>query len=168
MAHVQPRNPADPKDPAERRRARKSPRWHDGRLWFSDWGAHEVVAVDLEGEREVVDGMPTAPFSLDWLPDGRLLVVSASEALAAAPGARRLARDPRRPERPRRDTPWNEIVVDGRGNAYVNSIGFDLMAGEAFAPGIIALVTPGRRRPGTWPTASRSPTAWPSPPTTRR
>src|SRR5262249_25139167 len=37
--------------------------------------------------------------------------------------------------------PSNELVVDGRGNAYVNGGGFDLMAGEAFAPGVIALVT---------------------------
>ena len=37
---------------------------------------------------------------------------------------------------------WNEIVVDGRGNAYVNGGGFDLMAGEEFAPGIVGLVTP--------------------------
>jgi sugar lactone lactonase YvrE len=37
---------------------------------------------------------------------------------------------------------WDEIVVDGRGNAYVNGVGFDLMAGEAFAPGTIALVSP--------------------------
>ena len=31
---------------------------------------------------------------------------------------------------------WNEIVVDGRGNVYVNGAGFDLMAGERAAPGI--------------------------------
>src|SRR5581483_6734489 len=36
----------------------------------------------------------------------------------------------------------NELVADGRGNAYVNGGGFDLMAGEDFAPGLIALVTP--------------------------
>jgi len=32
--------------------------------------------------------------------------------------------------------------VDGRGNAYVNGGGVDLMAGEPFGPGIVALVTP--------------------------
>ena len=32
----------------------ESPRWRDGRLWVSDWGAHEVIAVDLEGNSEVV------------------------------------------------------------------------------------------------------------------
>ena len=51
----------------------ESPRWHDGRLWFSNWGAQEVVAVDLEGNSEVVARVDTTlPFSIDWLPDGRL------------------------------------------------------------------------------------------------
>jgi sugar lactone lactonase YvrE len=54
----------------------ESARWHDGRLWFSDWGAREVVTVDLAGSRDVVQRMSTFPFSLDWLPDGRLLIVS--------------------------------------------------------------------------------------------
>jgi len=119
----------------------ESPRWHDDRLWFSDWGAQEVVAVDLEGRSEVILRVPSFPFSIDWLPDGRLLIVSASDrlllrrepdgSLAAHADLASLS-----------DRPWNEIVVDGRGNAYVNGGGFDLMAGEEFAPGIIALVTP--------------------------
>jgi hypothetical protein len=57
----------------------ESPRWHDDRLWFSDWGAQEVIAVDLEGNHEVVTIVRSFPFSIDWLPDGRLLIVSASE-----------------------------------------------------------------------------------------
>jgi sugar lactone lactonase YvrE len=32
----------------------ESPRWHGDRLWFSDWGAQEVVAVDLEGNSQVI------------------------------------------------------------------------------------------------------------------
>lgn len=32
----------------------ESPRWHDGRLWFSNWGTNEIVAVDLEGNSEVM------------------------------------------------------------------------------------------------------------------
>ena len=35
---------------------------------------------------------------------------------------------------------FNEIVVDGRGNPYVNGGGFDVAAGEGFAPGVVALV----------------------------
>jgi sugar lactone lactonase YvrE len=120
----------------------ESPRWHDGRLWFSDWLAHEIVAARLDGTRETVMEVPGLPFCFDWLPDGRLLVVTNGDG-------RRLVR--REPDgslvahadlAPLVDRPWNEVVVDGRGNAYVNSIGFDLMAGEAPQPGIVALVTP--------------------------
>ena len=117
----------------------ESPRWHEGRLWFSDWGAGEIIAVDLAGKSEVMAHVPSFPFCFDWLPDGRLLVVSG--------GDRRLLR--REPDgslvthadlRSLSDHPWNEIVVDGRGNIYLNTIGFDFPAGE-FAPGILALVT---------------------------
>ena len=62
----------------------ESPRWHDGRLWFSDWGAHEVIAVDLEGKSEVIVRVPSFPMCIDWLPDGRLLIVSASEGFSCA------------------------------------------------------------------------------------
>ena len=60
----------------------ESPRWHDGRLWFSNWGKQEIVAVDLEGKSEVMARVPTSmPFCIDWLPDGRMLVVSGPERL---------------------------------------------------------------------------------------
>jgi sugar lactone lactonase YvrE len=118
----------------------ESPRWHGGRLWVSDWGAGEVIAVDLAGRSEVVARLQSFPMCIDHLPDGRLLIVSSSD--------RRLLRQ--EPDgslithadlAPLSDHPWNDIVVDGRGNAYVNNIGFDFPGGE-FAPGIIALVTP--------------------------
>src|SRR5512132_3159524 len=59
----------------------ESPRWRDGRLWVSDWGAGEVIAVDLEGKTEMVVRHPSFPMCIDWLPDGRLLIVSSSEGL---------------------------------------------------------------------------------------
>ncbi len=96
----------------------ESPRWHDDRLWFSDWGAHEVIAVDPAGRSEVI------------LRDGRLLRQDPDGALVTHADLTGLSRHP-----------WNEIVVDGRGNAYVNNAGFDFPGGE-FAPGTIALVTP--------------------------
>jgi hypothetical protein len=58
----------------------ESARWHDGRLWLSNWGTQQVLAVDLDGNTEVKATAPTTiPFSIDWLPDGRLLVVAGPE-----------------------------------------------------------------------------------------
>lgn len=116
----------------------ESPRWHDGRLWLSDWGAHEILAIDGAGKSEVIARVPALPFSIDWLPDGRLLVIAdgilqrqeSDGSLVTHADVSSLS-----------DRPWNEIVVDGRGNIYLNNIGFDFPAGQ-FAPGIVALVTP--------------------------
>jgi sugar lactone lactonase YvrE len=118
----------------------ESPRWHDDRLWFSDWAAQELIALDLQGNSEVILRVRSFPFCVDWLPNGRLLIVSASDR-------RLLRREPDGSIVTHADLsnlsnhPWNDIVVDGRGNTYVDNIGFDFPGGE-FAPGILALVTP--------------------------
>ena len=118
----------------------ESPRWHDGRVWFSDWGAHQVIALDPGGGHEVVARVPSFPMCIDFLPDGRLLVVDSA--------SRRLLR--REPDgsmatqaslAPISEKPWNDIVADAHGNAYVNNIGFDFPAGQP-GPGLVALVTP--------------------------
>ena len=119
----------------------ESPRWHEDRLWFSNWGAQEIVAVDLEGNSEVMARVPTTvPFCIDWLPDGRLLVVAGQEAqlLHGNPDGSLVTHADLGSLS---ELPWNDIVVDGRGNAYVGNIGFDFPEGE-FAPGILALLTP--------------------------
>ncbi len=119
----------------------ESPRWHDDRLWVSDWGAREIIAADLKGTREVIARAPSFPCCIDFLHDGRLLMVSADDGLL-------LRREPDGSLVTQADLSglpgrtWNEIVVDGRGNAYVNGAGFDLQAGAEFAPGIVAVVTP--------------------------
>jgi sugar lactone lactonase YvrE len=118
----------------------ESPRWHQDRLWFANWGARELVAVDLNGKSEVMLRMPepTFNFSIDWLLNGPLLITSGREGLL-----RRMEPDGSlitHADLSSLARGWNEIVVDGRGNTYVNGGGFDLMAGEKFAPGIIALV----------------------------
>ncbi len=118
----------------------ESPRWHEGRLWFSNWGTQEVVAVDLDGKSEVMARVPTTiPFCIDWLPDGRLLIVSGRERIL-------LRREPdgslvtHADLTPLSDHGCNEVVVDGRGSVYVNGGGFD-RPGEK-ASGIIAVITP--------------------------
>ncbi len=118
----------------------ESPRWHDGRLWFSDWGAGRVLSLDADGTPTIEAEVDSFPMCIDFLPDDRLLVVSSADrhilrreadgslVVHAALGAVS-------------HKPWNDIVVDGRGNAYVNSIGFDFPE-EEFAPGIVVLVKP--------------------------
>lgn len=98
----------------------ESPRWHDGRLWLCNWCTGEIVTVAADGHREVVAHVPTTfPYSIDWLPDERLLVVSGRESLL-------LRQEPDGTLVTHADLTGladccNEIVVDGRGNAYVNS-----------------------------------------------
>ena len=71
----------------------ESTRWHEGRAWLCNWGVGEVLAVSSDGEREVVARLApqTLPLSIDWLPDGRLLIVDGPQGQAAAPGAGRNA-----------------------------------------------------------------------------
>jgi sugar lactone lactonase YvrE len=117
----------------------ESPRWHDGRLWFAHWGAGEVVAVDLDGKSEVMAaGPPRLGWSIDWLPDGRLLVTG-DELLRQEPDGSMVRHADLTGVA---EHGWNEIVVDGRGHIYVNGFGFDFLGGAKPTPGIIAMVSP--------------------------
>src|SRR5262249_33512994 len=95
----------------------EGPRWHDGRLWFSDIHAFEVVAVDLEGRRETILSVPARPSGLGFLPDGRLLVIGMGDRrlLRLDPGGAVLHADISGLA-----AFCNDMVVDGRGNAYID------------------------------------------------
>src|SRR5258708_35096355 len=98
----------------------ESPRWHDVQLWFSDWGANQVIALDADGSHTVVATVPSFPMCIDFLPDGRLLVVdSAKRRLLRREPDGSLVTHADLSEVPAQ--PWNEVVVDRRGNAYVNT-----------------------------------------------
>jgi sugar lactone lactonase YvrE len=122
----------------------ESPRWHNGRLWFSNWGADEIVAVDLDGNSEVVGPGPSgAGWAVNWLPDDRMLITG-SELIRVEPEGARLRHADLSHLSPHG---WSEITVDGRGNVYVNTINFDfadfdvvLTSGQPL--GKIALITP--------------------------
>ena len=115
----------------------ESPRWHGDRLYFSDWSAGEVLAVDLAGRSEVIARVRSLPLCTAWLPDGHLVIVSSPDGRLLrreSDGSLVTHADLGRPG-------WNDIVIDGRGNAYVNRAGFNPMAGEEFRPGSVHLVT---------------------------
>lgn len=125
----------------------ESPRWHDDRLWFPHWGTPEIVAVDLDGKSEVVARGPSGlGHAIGWLPDGRMLVTG-QQLMRHDPDGTVKVHAPLHTISPHF---WSELTVDGRGNVYVNSIGFDFhteMAKRVKEPtrdptGLIALVTP--------------------------
>lgn len=104
----------------------EGPRWHAGRLWFSDFGAQLVRAVDENGTSTEIARVSGRPSGLGFLNDGSLLVVSMNDRrlLHFANGV--LAE--RADLKPFADHACNDMVVDARGNAYVGHMGFDLFA----------------------------------------
>jgi sugar lactone lactonase YvrE len=115
----------------------ESARWHDGRLWFAHWGTDEIIAVDLQGRSEVVGHGPGGlGWSIDWLPDGRMLTT----------GTGLFRHEPDGSVVPHAELggfadDWNELVVDGRGNVYVNGrCEFDFSGGPP--QGVIVCVSP--------------------------
>ncbi len=113
----------------------ESPRWHEGRLWFCNWIDQQIVAVDLDGRAEVAparDQEQLMGYSIDWLPDGRLLMT----------GDRLRRQEPNGSMVTVAEQKSNEIVVDARGNIYLNGADFNFAGGEAPKPGYIKLLTP--------------------------
>jgi len=121
----------------------EGPRWHAGRLWFSDFYTHRVVAVDPAGRAETILHVPERPSGLGWTPDGALLVVSMLD--------RRLLRVDDGTPRVLADLsaiatgPCNDMVVDGAGRAYVGNFGYDRHKGEPPRTTCLARVDPDGR-----------------------
>lgn len=118
----------------------EQPRWHDGKLWFADWVGEMLYTLTEDGKHAIEAKVASLPFSFDWLPDGTMLLVNArtKELLRRTPGGSFVRQADLAPLS---DFGSNEIVIDGRGNTYINNINFDFPGGE-FQPGFIALVTP--------------------------
>jgi sugar lactone lactonase YvrE len=108
----------------------ESPRWHDGRFWMCDWVAGDVLVFDSEANREVRARVEGMPFSIDWLPDNRL-VMTTPRGLVAGPDLEPYGAT---------GQPFNEIVVDALGRAWVNMPGS--MPWEDPRPGIVSVVLP--------------------------
>jgi len=118
----------------------EGPRWHDGRLWFSDFYAHEVIAVDLAGQRETIVQVPGQPSGLGWTPDGRLLVVSMTDRrlLRLDPGGLVEVAD----LSALAGYHCNDMVVDGDGGAYVGNFGFNSHNGDPYKAADLIRVDP--------------------------
>jgi sugar lactone lactonase YvrE len=106
----------------------EGPRWHDGRLWFSDQHDGVVHAMDADGKDEAIVDVPQQPSGLGWLPDGRMLVVSMIDRkLMRMEGGTLVEHADLAPLAPGQ---CNDMVVDGDGRAYVGNFGFDMYGGE--------------------------------------
>lgn len=118
------------------------PRWHEGRLWFSDFYTYRVYSMAEDGaDLRIEAQVPEQPSGLGWLPDGRLLIVSMRDA-------RLLRREPDGTLVTHAELAAhvsghpNDMVVDGAGRAYVGEFGFDLMNGAPFRAGVLLRVDP--------------------------
>jgi sugar lactone lactonase YvrE len=117
------------------------PRWHEGRLWVSDFYTEKVVAIDDAGHHEVMAEVPAQPSGLGFLPDGRALIVSMRDhrilrrendgSLVEHADLSGLVADH-----------LNDMVVDPRGGAYVGNFGFDLMGGAPISSTTLTYVDP--------------------------
>lgn len=119
----------------------EGPRWHEGKLWFSNIFGQKVMTVDMNGRAETVVEMQTLPSGLGWLPDGRLLIVSASDCRLMRLDANRLSVVA---DLSKLAVGCNDMVVDSQGRAYVGSYGYDVTKykpGEP-TPAWIIMVTP--------------------------
>ena len=117
------------------------PRWHDGRLWVSDFYTEQVVSTDTRGDVRVEAEVPRQPSGLGFLPDGRPLLVSMRDH-------RLLVRDAGGALTEHADLSGavsgvlNDMLVDERGRAFVGNFGFDLMGGEPLRDTTLTRVDP--------------------------
>ena len=105
----------------------EGPRWHDGRLWFSDFYAHSVKSVSLAGDVRTEIEIDDQPSGLGWMPDGSMLIVSMTRrhVLRRTPdGVISLHADLSQIA----TFHCNDMVVDAHGGAYVGNFGFNLDA----------------------------------------
>lgn len=103
----------------------EGPRWHEGRLWFSDFYAHAVKSVPMDGDLRTELELDDQPSGLGWMPDGSLLVVAMKkrQVWRRWPDGRFALHADLADYSAHM---CNDMVVDSAGRAYVGNFGFDL------------------------------------------
>jgi sugar lactone lactonase YvrE len=101
----------------------EGPRWHDGRLWYSDFYDHAVHAIDLNGNDERIVEVESQPSGLGWLPNGDLLVTSMLDRKLMRWNGSELTTHADLGDQ----FTWhaNDLLVDQQGRAYIGNFGFD-------------------------------------------
>ncbi len=110
----------------------EAPRWHAGRLWFTDQHARAILAMDTAGECETIAPTEDLPGGLGWLPDGRVLVVFMTQRRVMQLTSEGLAEYADLSDQA--SFHCNDMVVDAAGRAFVGNFGFDLHGGGDVAP----------------------------------
>ncbi|HMK10037.1 MAG TPA: SMP-30/gluconolactonase/LRE family protein [Acidimicrobiales bacterium] len=118
----------------------EGPRWHDGRLWVSDFYTHRVLAIADDGTAETIVEVPNRPSGLGWLPDGRLLVVSMTDRRLLRLDGATLVEHADLSAVASGDC--NDMVVDASGRAYVGNFGYDFAHRGTPKAATLALVGP--------------------------
>lgn len=103
----------------------EGPRWHEGRLWFSDFYRHCVSSILPDGSDERLEvTLETQPSGLGWLPDGDLVIASQLDTslVRVRNGVASSFCDL---------SPYfgfwaNDLVTSASGVSYVGNFGFDL------------------------------------------
>jgi sugar lactone lactonase YvrE len=105
----------------------EGPRWHEGRLWFSDFHAHAVKSVSLAGDLRTEVEIDDRPSGLGWMPDGSTLIVSMTKRCVlrqTQDGEMHVHADLSGVAA----FPCNDMIVDSTGRAFVGNFGFDIDA----------------------------------------
>ncbi len=105
----------------------EGPRWHEGRLWYSDFYRHGIYSMASDGTDEVLEHeVSTQPSGLGWLPDGDLLCVSMTDQKVLRFRGDEVSTFADVSEH---GVFWaNEMIVSPSGYSYVGNFGFDLDA----------------------------------------
>ena len=101
----------------------EGPRWHDGRLWYSDFYDRAVHAIDLDGNDERIVEIAAQPSGLGWLANGDLLISSMIDRKVLRWDGSNLS--PYADLSDRFTWHGNDMLVDGADRAYVGNFGFD-------------------------------------------